>query len=103
MWGPGEKFMWHEFQYFCAKGYGVVYSNPRGSGGYTESFLRANINDWSKGPASDVLTALDKTVAEGWADTSRLCITRGSYGLPGGLDSWQRPAIQGGLCTTRRL
>jgi dipeptidyl aminopeptidase/acylaminoacyl peptidase len=79
MWGPGESSMWHEFQFFCAKGYGVVYSNPRGSGGYTEGFLRANINDWSKGPASDVLTALDKTVAEGWADTSRLCITGGSY------------------------
>ncbi|MBS1935904.1 MAG: S9 family peptidase, partial [Bacteroidetes bacterium] len=33
MWGPGESSMWHEFQFFCAKGYGVVYCNPRGSGG----------------------------------------------------------------------
>lgn len=79
MWGPGESSMWHEFQFFCAKGYGVVYSNPRGSGGYTEAFLRANVNDWSRGPASDVLTALDKTVAEGWADTAQLCVTGGSY------------------------
>jgi dipeptidyl aminopeptidase/acylaminoacyl peptidase len=79
MWGPGESSMWHEFQFFCAKGYGVVYSNPRGSGGYTEAFLRANVNDWSRGPASDVLTALDKTVAEGWTDTSKLCVTGGSY------------------------
>jgi dipeptidyl aminopeptidase/acylaminoacyl peptidase len=79
MWGPGESSMWHEYQYFCSKGYGVVYSNPRGSGGYTEAFLRANVNDWGKGPSSDVLTALDKTVAEGWADTSKLLITGGSY------------------------
>lgn len=79
MWGPGENSMWHEFQFFCSKGYGVVYSNPRGSGGYTESFLRANINNWSNGPASDVLTAVDKAVGEGWADTSKLCITGGSY------------------------
>jgi dipeptidyl aminopeptidase/acylaminoacyl peptidase len=86
MWGPGESSMWHEFQYFCSKGYGVVYSNPRGSGGYTEAFLRANINDWGTGPASDVLTALDKTVAEGWADTSKLLITGGSYA--GYLTSW---------------
>ena len=86
MWGPGENSMWHEFQYFCSKGYGVVYSNPRGSGGYTEAFLRANINDWGTGPASDVLTALDKTVAEGWADTSKLLITGGSYA--GYLTSW---------------
>lgn len=79
MWGPGETSMWHEFQFFCSKGYGVVYCNPRGSGGYGVDFLRANINDWGTGPTSDVLTALDKTVAEGWADTSKLMVTGGSY------------------------
>ncbi|OQP67121.1 peptidase S9 [Niastella vici] len=79
MWGPGESSMWHEYQFFCNKGYGVVYCNPRGSGGYGENFLRANINNWGKGPTSDVLTALDKTVAEGWADTSKLMVTGGSY------------------------
>lgn len=79
MWGPGEASMWHEFQFFTSRGYAVVYSNPRGSGGYGEAFLRANINDWGTGPTSDVLTALDKTVAEGWADTSKLLVTGGSY------------------------
>lgn len=79
MWGPGEATMWHEFQFFCSQGYGVVYSNPRGSGGYDEKFLRANINDWGKGPSSDVLTALDKTINDGWADTSKLVISGGSY------------------------
>jgi dipeptidyl aminopeptidase/acylaminoacyl peptidase len=79
MWGPGETTMWHEYQFFCSKGYGVVYCNPRGSGGYGEAFLRANINNWGKGPTSDVLTALDKTIAEGWADTSKLVVTGGSY------------------------
>ncbi|GAA4747584.1 S9 family peptidase [Flavisolibacter ginsenosidimutans] len=79
MWGPGEASMWHEFQYFCGKGYGVVYSNPRGSGGYGDAFLKANTADWGAGPTSDVLTALDKTVAEGWADTSKLLVTGGSY------------------------
>ncbi len=79
MWGPGEGGMWHEYQYFCAQGYGVVYSNPRGSGGYGQEFLRANMNDWGKGPASDVLTALDKTIEQGWADTTKLLVTGGSY------------------------
>lgn len=79
MWGPGEASMWHEFQYFAAQGYGVVYGNPRGSGGYGQDFLRANINDWGTGPSRDVLTALDKTVAEGWADPAKLTITGGSY------------------------
>ena len=86
MWGPGESSMWHEFQYFCAKGYGVIYCNPRGSGGYGADFLRGNINDWGTGPTSDVLTALDKTVAEGWADTSKLVVSGGSYA--GYLVSW---------------
>ncbi|MDE3235093.1 MAG: S9 family peptidase [Bacteroidota bacterium] len=86
MWGPGENSMWHEFQYFCAQGYGVVYCNPRGSGGYGVDFLRSNINDWGTGPTSDVLTALDKTIAEGWSDTSKLLITGGSYA--GYLVSW---------------
>ena len=86
MWGPGEESMWHEYQYFCSKGYGIVYSNPRGSGGYGLDFLRGNINDWGKGPASDVLTALDKTIEEGWADNSKLLITGGSYA--GYLTAW---------------
>lgn len=79
MWGPGESSMWHEYQFFCSKGYGVVYANPRGSGGYGINFLRGNINDWGAGPTKDVLTALDKTIAEGWADTSKLLVTGGSY------------------------
>jgi dipeptidyl aminopeptidase/acylaminoacyl peptidase len=79
MWGPGESSMWHEFQYFASRGYGVVYSNPRGSGGYGETFLRANVADWGAGPTSDVITALERTVAEGWADTSKLLVTGGSY------------------------
>lgn len=79
MWGPGENSMWHEFQFWCSKGYGVVYANPRGSGGYGLNFLKANVNDWGNGPMKDVLTALDKAVAEGWADTSKLTVTGGSY------------------------
>jgi dipeptidyl aminopeptidase/acylaminoacyl peptidase len=79
MWGPGETSMWHEFQYYCSKGYVVVYGNPRGSGGYGAEFLRANLNDWGTGPTSDVLTYLDKSVAEGFIDTSKLTVTGGSY------------------------
>jgi dipeptidyl aminopeptidase/acylaminoacyl peptidase len=79
MWGPGESSMWHEFQYYCAKGYVVVYGNPRGSGGYGAEFLRGNVNDWGKGPTSDVLTYLDKAVEGGFIDTARLTVTGGSY------------------------
>ncbi|KIO76317.1 hypothetical protein TH53_15280 [Pedobacter lusitanus] len=86
MWGPGESSMWHEFQYYTGLGYGVVYSNPRGSGGYSEAFLRANIKDWGAGPMRDVIKALDLTIEEGWADTTRQFITGGSYA--GYLTAW---------------
>jgi dipeptidyl aminopeptidase/acylaminoacyl peptidase len=86
MWGPGETSMWHEFQYFCSQGYGVVYANPRGSGGYGEEFLRANYQNWGEGPTEDVLGALDGAVAEGWADKTKLTVTGGSYA--GYLTAW---------------
>jgi dipeptidyl aminopeptidase/acylaminoacyl peptidase len=86
MWGPGEASMWHEFQYFCAQGYGVVYSNPRGSGGYGIDFLKANYQDWGTGPSEDVLAALDGTLAEGWGDRDKTVATGGSYA--GYLTGW---------------
>jgi dipeptidyl aminopeptidase/acylaminoacyl peptidase len=86
MWGPGEPSMWHEFQFFCSKGYGIVYCNPRGSGGYGTEFMRANIGDWGTGPANDVLNALDRSLAQSWGDSSKLLMTGGSYA--GYLSAW---------------
>jgi len=86
MWGPGEQTMWHEFQFFCARGYGIVYSNPRGSGGYGLEFMKANYRDWGTGPAADVLAAATETAKEAWVDTSRQVITGGSYA--GYLTAW---------------
>ncbi len=86
MWGTGEASMWPEFQYYAAKGMGVVYANPRGSGGYGSDFLAANVKDWGAGPTADVMKALDLTLAEGWADTTQLAVTGGSYA--GYLVSW---------------
>ncbi len=86
MWGPGESSMWHELQFFAARGYGIVYANPRGSGGYGSEFLRANYQDWGTGPASDVLAAATQAAKEAWVDTSRQVITGGSYA--GYLTAW---------------
>lgn len=86
MWGPGEQSMWHEFQYMAAQGYGIVYANPRGSGGYGLNFQQANIKDWGTGPAFDVLKACSLASAESWVDTSKLVITGGSYA--GYLTAW---------------
>ena len=86
MWGPGEFSMWHEFQYFCSQGYGIVYANPRGSGGYGIDFQRANIKDWGTGPTEDVLRAETEAAKLPWVDTARQVITGGSYA--GYLTAW---------------
>jgi len=87
MWGPGEFTMWHEFQMFCSFGYGVVYSNPRGSSGYGYEFQHANYKDWGEGPMGDVMAALDDAAArEPMMDGSRLFLTGGSYA--GYLTAW---------------
>lgn len=86
MWGPGESSMWHEFQYFCSQGYGIVYANPRGSGGYGKDFQFSNYQDWGTGPTEDVLAAANDVAKESWVDTSRQVITGGSYA--GYLTAW---------------
>lgn len=79
MWGTGETSMWHEFQYYASKGLGLVYGNPRGSGGYGSNFLAANVKDWGAGPMADIMQMTDLAVNEGWVDTTQLAVTGGSY------------------------
>ena len=79
MWGTGEASMWHEFQYYASKGLGVVYGNPRGSGGYGSDFLAANVKDWGAGPMADIMKMTDLAVNDGWVDTTQLAVTGGSY------------------------
>jgi dipeptidyl aminopeptidase/acylaminoacyl peptidase len=87
MWGPGESSMWHEFQLLCSWGYAVVYANPIGSSGYGDEFRRANYRNWGKGPASDVLAALDDALQKhNWMDKEQQFLTGGSYA--GYLTAW---------------
>ncbi len=87
MWGPGEATMWHEFQFMAAQGFAVVYSNPRGSGGYGYDFKRANYRDWGTGPMQDVLAAADSALAANPdLDARRQVLTGGSYA--GYLTAW---------------
>lgn len=80
MWGPGELTMWHEFQFYAARGYTVMFCNPRGSGGYGRDFQHANFKDWGYGPASDILAAASLAAKAPYVDASRQVVTGGSYG-----------------------
>ncbi|MBS1557910.1 MAG: S9 family peptidase [Bacteroidetes bacterium] len=80
MWGPGIFSMWHEYQLENSWGYGIVYCNPRGSGGYGDKFKRANFKDWGTGPAGDILAALDEALKNNaWIDKDQLFVEGGSY------------------------
>lgn len=63
-----------------AAGFGVVYTNPRGSTGYGDAFAHAVHGDWAHGPSADLLAVVDHVVSAGWADGSRLGIAGNSYG-----------------------
>lgn len=80
MWGPGIFSMWHEYQLENSWGYGVVYCNPRGSGGYGDKFKKGNFKDWGKSPADDILASLDEAMkGNGWIDKDNLFVEGGSY------------------------
>jgi dipeptidyl aminopeptidase/acylaminoacyl peptidase len=80
MWGPGVFSMWHEYQLEVSWGYGLVYSNPRGSGGYGDKFKRANFKDWGTSPAGDILGSLDDAIKNNsWIDKDQLFVEGGSY------------------------
>lgn len=70
----------HEFQLIAARGYVVVYTNPRGSQGYGESFTRYTHMAWGEKDLPDVMAAVDHIVGQGYVDENRLGVTGGSYG-----------------------
>lgn len=80
MWGPATPSIWHDIQFFAARGYGVLFVNPRGSSGYGAKFQRASFQNWGPGPSADVLAAVDAVSKENWVDRDRQVILGGSYG-----------------------
>ena len=81
----GWSLMW-EWQVMAANGMSVYACNPRGSQGYGQAFLTANVADWGDGPMREVMGGIDSLVADGLVDPNRMGVTGGSYG--GYLTSW---------------
>ena len=78
-WGLGAQVQsWA--QLFAARGYRVLLPNFRGSTGYGQPWLTANVRDWGEGPMADVMSGVDALVARGLADPERLYVGGGSYG-----------------------
>ena len=75
----GASFM-HELQMYAAKGYVVLYANPRGSTGYGEAFGNVIQHRWPGDDIGDVLAGVDSLVRAGYADPDRLGVIGGSGG-----------------------
>ncbi len=65
---------------FAQKGYAILFPNPRGSGGYGESFRAANVRDWGGKDYEDIMAGVDALVARGVADPNRMGVCGWSYG-----------------------
>lgn len=82
----GHGFM-HEFQLFAQAGYGVCYSNPRGSVGYGQAWSEDIAGRWGSVDMADLLAFFDAALtAEPRLDASRTGIMGGSYG--GFMTNW---------------
>ena len=87
--GPHAQYgnvFFHELQWHAARGYVVVYSNPRGSLGREEEYAAAIHRDWGHVDYEDVMAVTDYAVKLPYVDTKRTAIAGGSYG--GYMTNW---------------
>ncbi|MGH8166332.1 MAG: S9 family peptidase, partial [Woeseiaceae bacterium] len=84
MYGPSFSF---SFQDFAARGYVVLYTNPRGSLGYGIDFANS-INDSITGDEglNDLMAGVDTVLERGYVDAERLNVTGCSGG--GVMTNW---------------
>jgi dipeptidyl aminopeptidase/acylaminoacyl peptidase len=71
---------------YTSLGWAVLEPNVRGSSSYGDGLLRGNMKDIGGGDYHDLMTGVDKLIADGVADPDRLAIRGWSYG--GILGGW---------------
>jgi dipeptidyl aminopeptidase/acylaminoacyl peptidase len=76
----------HEFQWMAARGYIVLYPNPRGSSSYGQEFGNIIQYRYPGDDHRDLMAGVDELIRRGWADPQRLGVTGGSGG--GLLTNW---------------
>ncbi|TKB45599.1 S9 family peptidase [Thalassotalea mangrovi] len=75
-----------EVQLMAAKGYVVVWANPRGSTSYGEEFANLIHHNYPSEDYNDLMDVVDGVIEEGYVDESQLYVTGGSGG--GTLTAW---------------
>jgi dipeptidyl aminopeptidase/acylaminoacyl peptidase len=87
--GPHAAYGWvfdHEFQWMAAKGYVVLYVNPRGSTGYGQEFGNIIQYHYPGDDYRDLMIGVDELLKRGYVDSKKLGVTGGSGG--GVLTNW---------------
>lgn len=75
-----------EIQLYAARGYVVLYANPRGSTGYGQEFAQLIHHDYPGRDYDDLMGGVDAALARASIDPARLYVTGGSGG--GVLTAW---------------
>jgi dipeptidyl aminopeptidase/acylaminoacyl peptidase len=76
----------HEFQWMAAKGYVVLFTNPRGSTSYGQAFGNVIQYHYPGDDYKDLMAGVDEMLKKGYVDANRLGVTGGSGG--GLLTNW---------------
>jgi dipeptidyl aminopeptidase/acylaminoacyl peptidase len=76
----------HEFQWMAAKGYVVLFTNPRGSTSYGQDFGNIIQFHYPGDDYKDLMAGVDELVKRGYVDANRMGVTGGSGG--GLLTNW---------------
>jgi dipeptidyl aminopeptidase/acylaminoacyl peptidase len=76
----------HEFQWMAAKGYVVLYPNPRGSTSYGQEFGNIIQYHYPGDDYKDLMAGVDEAIKLGYVDDKKLGVTGGSGG--GLLTNW---------------
>jgi dipeptidyl aminopeptidase/acylaminoacyl peptidase len=76
----------HEFQWMAAKGYVVLFTNPRGSTTYGQEFGNLIQYRYPGDDYKDLMAGVDEVVKRGYVDVNRMGVTGGSGG--GLLTNW---------------
>jgi dipeptidyl aminopeptidase/acylaminoacyl peptidase len=76
----------HEFQWMAAKGYVVLYPNPRGSTSYGQQFGNIIQYHYPGDDFKDLMNGVDEVLKRGYIDAKKLGVTGGSGG--GLLTNW---------------
>lgn len=88
--GPGTQYgrvYFHEFQALVARGYTLIFSNPRGGTGYSEKHYAAIYDAWGSIDYEDLMTFVDEALERFPSiDRKRLGVAGGSYG--GYMTAW---------------